>query len=116
MLKELPKHFIDLENQISHVHPYQHMSTLFQACEKEKMFDQFFESNLIHMFLALDKFCNVCFFASIKLCLEKNIYPSNSIASSLHSTRILATIQVITKSKLMGSRLFVFAWGRRSII
>jgi hypothetical protein len=92
------------------------MSTLFQACEREKMFDQFFESNLIHMLLALDKFCNVCFFASIKLCLEKNIYPSNSKVSSLHSTRILATIQDITNSKLMGKRLFVFAWGRHLII
>ncbi len=96
MSKKLPKHLIDLENQISHVHPYQHMSTLFQACEREKMLEQFFESNLIHMLLALDKFCNVCFYASIKLCLEKNIYPSNSKASSLHSMRIFATIQVIT--------------------
>jgi hypothetical protein len=49
------------------------MSTLFQACEREKMLEQFFESNLIHMLLTIDKFCNVFFFASIKLCLEKNI-------------------------------------------
>jgi hypothetical protein len=93
-----------LENQISLAHPYQHMSTLFQACEREKMLEQFFESNLIHMLLALDKFCNVCFHGSIKLCLEKNIYPSNSKASSLHSMRIFTTIQVTTNSKLMGRR------------
>lgn len=104
-----------MENQISQVHPYQHMSTLFQAGEREKMFEQFFESNLIHMLLTLNKFYNVCF-CLYQIMLGEKYIPSNSKASSLHSMRIFATIQVITNSKLMHRKLFVFAWGRHSII